>query len=235
MRADVGRFEPARAVRAKSEAAVIGGIAENENRRPAANFAARQIVANQETADAAPLPLGPRGDRPERQRGKWRDTLKIRRSRRFSRHRPPPTRRPHTRPTQFVDQFGLGGRRKRGLQDRANRRCVGWISRRTSMRRYLRLLIAKQSKLFVRFCSVISSTVSVPFSGFESSRRIFRCVDRLWHIACRSTLADKVCFGPNSAFLRCPTRKILRCAVSQIHIIEKSRWRAIQQLGYFIQ
>jgi len=86
MRADVGRFEHARAVRAKSEAAVIGGIAENESRRLAANFAASQTVANQETADAASLSLGPRGDRPERQRGKWRDILKIRRSRRFSRH-----------------------------------------------------------------------------------------------------------------------------------------------------
>jgi hypothetical protein len=30
------------------------------------------------------------------------------------------------RPTQFVDQFGLGGRGKRGPRDRANRRCVGW-------------------------------------------------------------------------------------------------------------
>src|SRR5271169_956168 len=73
MRADVERFEPARAVRAKSEAAVIGGIAENENRRPAANFAASQTVADQETADAAALSLGQYGDRRERQRGKWRD------------------------------------------------------------------------------------------------------------------------------------------------------------------
>jgi hypothetical protein len=48
------------------------------------------------------------------------------------------------------------------------------ISRRTSIR-YLRLLIAKRSKFFVRSCSVTSPTVLVSFAGFESSWRIFRC------------------------------------------------------------